>query len=144
MKHSDIHFHRHYTAWAWPCKIQTKGRVHAVDSATGENDKNFFFFFLIHEKKKMLECLLVDLFIYFCLFSCLFCYSPLTWMSKLYVSAVEEALAHPYLARLHDIADEPICSDPFSFEFELRPLDEAQMKELIYREALSFNPGFEP
>ncbi|KAJ8620906.1 hypothetical protein MRB53_029435 [Persea americana] len=57
---------------------------------------------------------------------------------------VEEALAHPYLARLHDIADEPICSEPFSFEFELRPLDEAQMKELIYREALSFNPGFEP
>ncbi|KAL4298327.1 hypothetical protein GQ457_12G029470 [Hibiscus cannabinus] len=31
---------------------------------------------------------------------------------------VEEALAHPYLERLHDIADEPVSPDPFSFEFE--------------------------
>jgi mitogen-activated protein kinase 1/3 len=32
--------------------------------------------------------------------------------------AVEEALAHPYLEKLHDVADEPICMEPFSFEFE--------------------------
>ncbi|GKV01134.1 hypothetical protein SLEP1_g13713 [Rubroshorea leprosula] len=30
--------------------------------------------------------------------------------------AVEEALAHPYLERLHDIADEPVCPEPFSFD----------------------------
>ncbi|XP_039144249.1 mitogen-activated protein kinase 5-like [Dioscorea cayenensis subsp. rotundata] len=53
---------------------------------------------------------------------------------------VEEALAHPYLAKLHDIADEPICMDPFSFDFEQQPLNEEQMKELIYKESLFFNP----
>ncbi|XP_068644140.1 mitogen-activated protein kinase 3 [Aristolochia californica] len=55
---------------------------------------------------------------------------------------VEEALAHPYLARLHDIADEPICPEPFSFDFEQHALTENQMKELIYRESLAFNPDF--
>ncbi|WOH02169.1 hypothetical protein DCAR_0521557 [Daucus carota subsp. sativus] len=54
---------------------------------------------------------------------------------------VEEALAHPYLARLHDIDDEPICSKPFSFEFETAHLGEEQIKDMIYQEALSFNPG---
>ncbi|TYK02886.1 mitogen-activated protein kinase 3 [Cucumis melo var. makuwa] len=55
---------------------------------------------------------------------------------------VEEALAHPYLERLHDTADEPVCSEPFSFEFEQQYLDEEQMKEMIYREALALNPEF--
>ncbi|KAK6926852.1 Protein kinase domain [Dillenia turbinata] len=55
---------------------------------------------------------------------------------------VEEALAHPYLARLHDIADEPVCPVPFSFEFEQRALGEEQMKEMIYREALALNPEY--
>ncbi|CAI0548546.1 unnamed protein product [Linum tenue] len=53
---------------------------------------------------------------------------------------VEEALAHPYLERLHDIADEPVCLESFSFDFEQQPLVEEQMKEMIYREALAFNP----
>ncbi|PIA38691.1 hypothetical protein AQUCO_02700128v1 [Aquilegia coerulea] len=55
---------------------------------------------------------------------------------------VEEALDHPYLARLHDIADEPVCLEPFSFEFEQQVLTEEQMKEMIYREALAFNPEY--
>ncbi|KAL6011100.1 Mitogen-activated protein kinase 3 [Asimina triloba] len=55
---------------------------------------------------------------------------------------VEEALAHPYLAKLHDLADEPVCTESFSFDFEQHPLSEEQMKELIYLESLSFNPGF--
>jgi serine/threonine protein kinase len=55
---------------------------------------------------------------------------------------VEEALAHPYLARLHDLADEPICAEPFSFDFEQQPLGEEQMKEMIYREAISLNPQY--
>ncbi|KAJ0987694.1 hypothetical protein J5N97_006050 [Dioscorea zingiberensis] len=53
---------------------------------------------------------------------------------------VEEALEHPYLSKLHDIADEPICMDPFSFDFEQQPLTEEEMKELIYKESLLFNP----
>ncbi|KVI12018.1 Protein kinase, ATP binding site-containing protein [Cynara cardunculus var. scolymus] len=55
---------------------------------------------------------------------------------------VEDALDHPYLARLHDVADEPICMDPFSFEFEQQVLGEEQIKDLIYQEALAHNPGF--
>ncbi|KAG6761122.1 hypothetical protein POTOM_034317 [Populus tomentosa] len=55
---------------------------------------------------------------------------------------VEEALAHPYLARLHDIADEPVCLEPFSFEFEQQPLAEEQMKDMIYEEALALNPEY--
>lgn len=54
---------------------------------------------------------------------------------------VEEALAHPYLERLHDIADEPICTRPFSFDFE-QALGEEQMKDMIYQEALALNPEY--
>ena len=54
--------------------------------------------------------------------------------------SVEDALAHPYLNSLHDISDEPICMTPFSFDFEQHALTEEQMRELIYREALAFNP----
>ncbi|XP_073147137.1 mitogen-activated protein kinase homolog MMK1 isoform X2 [Henckelia pumila] len=57
---------------------------------------------------------------------------------------VEDALAHPYLNSLHDISDEPICTTPFSFDFEQHALTEEQMKELIYMEALAFNPDYQP
>ncbi|KAG6742352.1 hypothetical protein POTOM_053223 [Populus tomentosa] len=56
---------------------------------------------------------------------------------------VEDALAHPYLTSLHDISDEPVCMTPFSFDFERHALTEEQMKELIYREALAFNPEYQ-
>ncbi|XP_068636790.1 mitogen-activated protein kinase 1-like [Aristolochia californica] len=56
---------------------------------------------------------------------------------------VEDALAHPYLASLHDSSDEPVCMTPFSFDFEHHALTEEQMKELIYREALAFNPEYQ-
>jgi len=56
---------------------------------------------------------------------------------------VEGALAHPYLASLHDISDEPGCSMPFSFDFEQHALSEEQMKDLIYQEALAFNPDYQ-
>ncbi|PKU87953.1 mitogen-activated protein kinase 5 [Dendrobium catenatum] len=55
---------------------------------------------------------------------------------------VDEALAHPYLERLHDVDDEPVCMEPFSFDFEQQALTEEHMKQLIYIEALSFNPMF--
>lgn len=57
--------------------------------------------------------------------------------------SVEDALAHPYLTSLHDISDEPTCMTPFSFDFEQHALTEEQMKELIYREALAFNPEYQ-
>nr|ACH63244.1 mitogen activated protein kinase [Rheum australe] len=56
--------------------------------------------------------------------------------------AVEESLAHPYLARLHDVEDEPNCPETFSFEFERQVMREEHMKETIYQEALAFNPEF--
>ncbi|KAF5942280.1 hypothetical protein HYC85_019922 [Camellia sinensis] len=59
------------------------------------------------------------------------------------MDTVEGALAHPYLTSLHDISDEPICLTPFSFDFENHALSEEQMKELIYREALAFNPEYQ-
>jgi mitogen-activated protein kinase 1/3 len=51
-------------------------------------------------------------------------------------------LDHPYLARLHDIADEPVSPEPFSFEFEQQPLTEEQMKDMVYEEAIAFNPEY--
>ncbi|KAG0447092.1 hypothetical protein HPP92_028538 [Vanilla planifolia] len=54
---------------------------------------------------------------------------------------VDEALCHPYLASLHDINDEPICPAPFNFEFEHPSYTEENIKELIYRESLKFNPN---
>lgn len=54
---------------------------------------------------------------------------------------VEEALAHPYLARLHDIADEPVCLKPFSFDFE-QAIGEEQIKDMIYQEAIALNPQY--
>ncbi|GJW50458.1 mitogen-activated protein kinase homolog MMK1 [Tanacetum coccineum] len=55
---------------------------------------------------------------------------------------VEDALAHPYLTSLHDISDEPVCMTPFNFDFEHHAPTEEQMKEMIYREALAFNPEY--
>ncbi|KAJ4777192.1 Mitogen-activated protein kinase [Rhynchospora pubera] len=53
---------------------------------------------------------------------------------------VDEALCHPYLASLHDINDEPVCPAPFSFDFEQPSFTEEDIKELIWRESLKFNP----
>lgn len=69
------------------------------------------------------------------------CFSKLNF-SFIYLS-VEGALAHPYLNSLHDISDEPICTTPFNFDFEQHALTEEQMKELIYREAIAFNPEYQ-
>ncbi|XAR55087.1 Mitogen-activated protein kinase [Bertholletia excelsa] len=53
---------------------------------------------------------------------------------------VDEALHHPYLSSLHDVNDEPICQNPFSFDFEQRSITEDKIKELIWMESLKFNP----
>ncbi|KAK9277612.1 hypothetical protein L1049_007158 [Liquidambar formosana] len=53
---------------------------------------------------------------------------------------VDEALCHPYLSSLHDLNDEPVCSSPFSFDFEQPSFTEENIKELIWRESVKFNP----
>ncbi|XP_061995668.1 mitogen-activated protein kinase homolog MMK2 [Rosa rugosa] len=53
---------------------------------------------------------------------------------------VDEALCHPYLAPLHDINEEPVCPSPFSFDFEQPSFSEENIKELIWRESVKFNP----
>lgn len=53
---------------------------------------------------------------------------------------VNEALCHPYLAPLHDINEEPVCLQPFSFDFEQPSFTEENIKELIWRESVTFNP----
>uniref|UniRef100_A0A7N0UZ89 Protein kinase domain-containing protein n=1 Tax=Kalanchoe fedtschenkoi TaxID=63787 RepID=A0A7N0UZ89_KALFE len=55
---------------------------------------------------------------------------------------VEQALAHPYLERLHDISDEPVCPQSFSFDFEQQGLSEEDMKDMIYKEAIALNPSY--
>ncbi|KAK8509645.1 hypothetical protein V6N12_001728 [Hibiscus sabdariffa] len=53
---------------------------------------------------------------------------------------VDEALCHPYLAPFHDINVEPACPRPFSFDFEQPSFTQENIKELIYRESVKFNP----
>ncbi|KAF9602173.1 hypothetical protein IFM89_025473 [Coptis chinensis] len=53
---------------------------------------------------------------------------------------VDEALCHPYLKSLHDINDEPVCPRPFCFDFEQPSFTEENIKELIWRETVKFNP----
>ncbi|KAK4852649.1 hypothetical protein QYF36_025832 [Acer negundo] len=53
---------------------------------------------------------------------------------------VEEALNHPFLSSLHEINEEPTCPYPFVFDFEQASLNEEDIKELIYKECLNFNP----
>jgi len=50
---------------------------------------------------------------------------------------VQDALAHPYLAALHDPSEEP-ATHPFYFDFENESLTEEGYRDLIYQEALVF------
>ncbi|KAJ9548125.1 hypothetical protein OSB04_020668 [Centaurea solstitialis] len=54
--------------------------------------------------------------------------------------SVEDALNHPFLQSLHEINEEPTCSSPFVFDFEQASLSEEDVKELIWKETLTFNP----
>lgn len=57
-----------------------------------------------------------------------------------YFVAVDEALSHQYLAPLHDINVEPVCSRRFNFDFEKPSFTEQDIKELIWKESVKFNP----
>jgi len=53
---------------------------------------------------------------------------------------VVEALAHPYLAALHNLEDEPEAGFDFDFSFEDEELDSVRLRELIYEEIGCFRP----
>jgi len=55
---------------------------------------------------------------------------------------VEDALAHPYLASLHDPEDEPDCPNLVSLDFDntSTTLTKSILRELIYKESLTFSP----
>ena len=53
---------------------------------------------------------------------------------------MEDALAHPYLASLHDPSDEPLAHAEFSFDFERMPLTKQALRELLTAEMLCFHP----
>ncbi|KAL0714795.1 hypothetical protein Bca4012_021774 [Brassica carinata] len=54
--------------------------------------------------------------------------------------SVEDALADPYFKTMRNISNEPVCTKLFDFDLEEHPLTLEQIKELIYHEALDFNP----
>lgn len=54
-------------------------------------------------------------------------------------ATVEECLSHPYLAQYYDPSDEPVCPNPFTFEFELDDLPKERLKELIFEEIQMFH-----
>jgi serine/threonine protein kinase len=54
--------------------------------------------------------------------------------------SVDEALAHPYLASLHDPSDEPLAHATFPFDFETVPQTKASLKRLIAQEMLAYHP----
>lgn len=53
---------------------------------------------------------------------------------------VDEALAHPFMASLHNADDEPEANFHFAFEFEDQELSSDQVRELIYAEMRDFHP----
>jgi len=52
---------------------------------------------------------------------------------------VDEALAHPYLAPLHDPEDEPTCSKQFCGDFDEENTHLEDFREFIFEEVMRFN-----
>lgn len=59
------------------------------------------------------------------------------------ISAVE-ALSHPYLAGLHDLADEPESGVTFKFEYDEKDITEPALRRLMYEEARAFHQDMPP
>ena len=53
--------------------------------------------------------------------------------------SAEEALAHKYLSRYHDLKDEPICTPPFDFSFEKKLLTKDELKQAITDEIMDYH-----
>ena len=49
-------------------------------------------------------------------------------------ASVDAALAHPYLAALHDPNDEPVAAAPFTFPFDAETLSEEAVRALVTAE----------
>jgi serine/threonine protein kinase len=54
--------------------------------------------------------------------------------------SIEKALAHPFLASLHNPEDEPSANFTFSFEFENEELTRERIQELIWAETRMYHP----
>eukprot|EP00472_Partenskyella_glossopodia_P000436 CAMPEP_0197542864 /NCGR_PEP_ID=MMETSP1318-20131121/67932_1 /TAXON_ID=552666 /ORGANISM="Partenskyella glossopodia, Strain RCC365" /LENGTH=300 /DNA_ID=CAMNT_0043102157 /DNA_START=298 /DNA_END=1200 /DNA_ORIENTATION=+ len=52
---------------------------------------------------------------------------------------VEEALKHPYLAKLHDPTDEPVAKSTFDFSFEKYNLNAKMLKALLWQELCRYH-----
>ena len=55
--------------------------------------------------------------------------------------SVDDALAHPYLAALHDPDDEPVASAPFEFPFDTEQLSEETVRQLVTEEVQRYRRG---
>ena len=53
--------------------------------------------------------------------------------------AVEDALAHPFLSKYHDVDDEPACFPPFDFDFEQVPFSKEKLREAVAKEIHEFH-----
>lgn len=57
---------------------------------------------------------------------------------------IEKALEHPFLESLHNVDDEPLYEDTFSFEFEQEELSRERIQELIWAEIKDFRSTLPP
>lgn len=55
--------------------------------------------------------------------------------------SIDEALAHPYLASLHQDGLQDTCQAPFNFDFEKQTMTKDVLRELIWEEVLKFRPA---
>lgn len=53
---------------------------------------------------------------------------------------IDRALAHPFLASLHNPEDEPVAGFTFSFDFENEELSREKVQELIWQEVREYHP----
>jgi len=53
---------------------------------------------------------------------------------------IDRALAHPFLASLHNPEDEPVANFTFTFDFENEDLSREKVQELIWQEVRAYHP----
>jgi mitogen-activated protein kinase 1/3 len=53
---------------------------------------------------------------------------------------IDRALAHPFLASLHNPEDEPVAGFTFTFDFENEDLSREKVQELIWQEVRTYHP----
>ncbi|KAJ9530310.1 hypothetical protein QJQ45_023601 [Haematococcus lacustris] len=56
--------------------------------------------------------------------------------------SVEAALAHPYLASLHDDSDEPSCATSFDLDLDSEQLTPDVVREIILRDVVAMHPEY--